>query len=154
MSSLQLILLPLLLVVEVQCQTAPYVSFMDQTLADHSYVDLSQVGNDRSGSDSVQCHTDLNSCCSGMQGPNRGDWYFPNGTRLNFFTYTTEIYEHRDAYRVDLCRNNGNGPSGIYHCDIKTEAVHNNDNMRETVYVGLYMSNSGKLSVLQCLLSQ
>ena len=28
---------------EVYCQTFPCVSFMDQTLADHSYVDLSQV---------------------------------------------------------------------------------------------------------------
>ena len=28
----------------VYCQTFPYVSFMGQTLANHSYVDLSQVG--------------------------------------------------------------------------------------------------------------
>ena len=145
MSSLQLILLPLLLVVEVQCQTAPYFSFMDQILADHSYVDLSQVGNDRSGSDSVQCNTDLNTCCREAQGSHRGDWYFPNGTRLNF---STEIYEHHRAYRVDLRRhNNANGPTGIYCCDIETEAVHDN-NMRETVYVGLYTSDGGKLSVL------
>ena len=41
-----------------------YVSFMGQTLANHSYVDLSQVGNDLSGGDSVQCITDLDTCCS------------------------------------------------------------------------------------------
>ena len=47
-------------VVEVNSQlTFPYVSFMGQTLANHSYVDLSLVGDDGSGSDSVQCHTDL-----------------------------------------------------------------------------------------------
>ena len=28
----------------VQCQTYPYVSFMGQTLANHSYVDLRTVG--------------------------------------------------------------------------------------------------------------
>ena len=140
--------------VEGQCQTAPYVSFMDQTLADHSYVDLSLVGNDVWGSDSVRCHTDLNSCCSGMQGPHRGDWYFPNGARLNFSIDGSDIYEQRRAYKVDLHRrNNANGPSGIYHCDIETEVAHYND-MRETVYVGLYTSDGGKLSVLKCLLSQ
>ena len=52
-------------------QTVPYVSFIDHTLANHSYVDISQVGNDGSGSDNVQCHTDLSTC--------HGDWYFPDG---------------------------------------------------------------------------
>ena len=50
-----LLLLPWLLV-EVYCQqTVSYASFMGQTLANHSYVDLSLVRNDGSGSDSVQC---------------------------------------------------------------------------------------------------
>ena len=70
---------------EIHCQTSfPYVSFMGQTLANHSYVDLSTVGSGYDGSDSVQCHTDLSTCCSNAQGPHRGDWYFPNGTRLPF----------------------------------------------------------------------
>ncbi|CAI8046731.1 hypothetical protein GBAR_LOCUS25838, partial [Geodia barretti] len=42
------------------------------------------VGNDGSGSDSVQCHTDLSTCCSGTEGSHRGDWYFPDETRLPF----------------------------------------------------------------------
>ena len=70
--------------VEVHSQTFPYVSFSGQTLANHSYVDFSLVGSDDSGSDSVQCHTDMSTCCSSAQGPHRGDWYFPNGTRLPF----------------------------------------------------------------------
>ena len=41
--------------VEVHCQTAPYVTFMGNTVPNHGYVDLSQVGNDyRNGSDSVE----------------------------------------------------------------------------------------------------
>ena len=41
---------------EVHSQTEyPYVSFMGETLPNHAYVDLSLVGNDDSGSDSVQC---------------------------------------------------------------------------------------------------
>ena len=147
MSSQQLMLFPLLLVVEVQCQTAPYVTFMDQTLADHSYVDISQAGI---GSDAVYCHTDLSTCCSGDQGSHRGDWYFPDGDRLPFADGVNPILESRQAQRLELRRTNPTvmGPTGIYRCDIETVAVHDNG-MRETVYVGLYTSDGGKYS-LQC----
>ena len=146
MSSLQLILLPLLLVVEVQCQTIPYVSFMGQTLTDQSYVDISLVGNDISGSDSVQCRTDLNGCCSGAQGPHRGDWYFPDGNRLPF-PDGSDIVESRQAQRVELRRYSGTEPTGIYRCDIETVAGVNGNDMRDTVYVGLYTSDGGKYNV-------
>ena len=54
---------------EIHCQTTfPYVSFLGQTLANHSYVDLSLVRDYYDGSDSVQCRTDLLTCCSGSQG--------------------------------------------------------------------------------------
>ena len=133
----------------VYCQTFPYVFFMSQTLANHSYVDLSAVGNDLSGSgsDSVQCHTDLESCCSGGQGFHRGDWYFPNGTRLPF-PGGGNIFEYRNAQRVDLRRrNSANSPTGIYRCDIPTGAVNDNDiSVRDTVYVGLYTSSGGKFN--------
>ena len=74
-------------------QTFPYVSFMGQTLANHSYVDLSLVGTSGSGSNSVQCHTDLSTCCDSTEGSHRGDWYFSNGTRLTF-SYGGDIHEH------------------------------------------------------------
>ena len=125
---------------EVQCQTAPYVSFMDQTLPDHSYVDISEVGVT---SDNVQCHTDLDTCCSNDQGPHRGDWYFPNGDRLQF-SDDLAIVQRRQDRTVLIRRNSGTEPTGIYHCDIPTNAVHNNG-MRETVYVGLYTSTGGKV---------
>ena len=122
---------------------------MGQTLADHSYVDISQVGNDfTDGSNTVQCHTDLNTCCSGIQGTHRGDWYFPDGTRLPFPNPSYAIIESRQERRVELRRYSGTEPTGIYRCDIETVAVHDNDNgMRETVYVGLYTSNGGKYNV-------
>ena len=135
------LLLVLLSLVEVQCQqTFPYVSFMGQTLAGHSYVDISQVGAD---SGSVQCHTDLSTCCGGAQGSHRGNWYFPSGDRLGFSNGGGDIFQNRDNQRVNLRqRNNVNGPIGIYRCDIETVAVCDND-MRETVYVGLYTSGGG-----------
>ena len=143
-----LLLLPLLMVVEVQCQSAPYISFMGQTLADHSYVNISQVGDDGSGSDSVQCHTDLETCCTATQGSHRGDWYFPDGTRLDIPSSTAgDIFEARTAQRVDIRReNNVNEPTGIYRCDIPTVAVHHDtdNSVRASVYVGLYTSTGGK----------
>ena len=131
--------------VEVHSQTAPYLTFMGETLPNNSYVDLSLVGDAADGSDSVQCHTDLDSCCS----VHRGDWYFPSGIRLPF-NAPNVVYELRTAQVVDLRRNdNADTPSGIYCCDIETNAVHSDDRMdtRETVYVGLY-ATGGKLTLL------
>ena len=140
-----LLLLSLWCLVEVHSQTEiPYVSFMGETLPSHGYVDLTLVGDPQlnDGEYSVQCHTDLPSCCSGNQGQHRGDWYFSDGTRLPFPTNDGGIHEAREDQRVDIRRrNNATGPSGIYRCDIPTDAVHDDDDdisVRETVYVGLY----------------
>ena len=139
-----LLLLFLLSLVEVHCQqTFPYVSFMGQALVNHSYVDLNTVGNSSNGSNSVQCHTDLSTCCSGSQGFHRGDWCFPNGTRLPFYG---DMYRARQAQRVDLHRTTATGPTGIYRCGIATNAVHDDTDIfsvRDTVYVGLYTTGLG-----------
>ena len=118
----------------VHCQTAPYVSFLGTNLPNHSYVDMGLVGRNDDGSDSVQCHTDLDTCCNNQAGPDRGDWYFPDMSRLPFHR---GIFERRGIQRVDL-RGHG-GASGIYHCDIETVAVHDASG-RERIYVGLYSS--------------
>ena len=138
-----LLLLFLLSLVEVHCQqTFPYVSFMGQTLVNHSYVDLSTVGNSSNGNNSVQCHTDLGTCCSSSQGPHRGDWYFPDGTRLPF---SGDMYERRGSQSVELCRTTATGPTGVYRCGIPTIAVHDDteNSVRDTVYVGLYTTGEG-----------
>ena len=135
----------LILLVEVHCQTAPYVTFMGNTVPNHGYVDLGQVGSDTSGSDSVQCHTDLATCCASSQGVHRGDWYFPDGTRLPL-SGGGDIFEGRGSERVDIRRrNNANSPVGIYRCDIPTVAVHvdRSNLVRDTVYVGLYTASGG-----------
>ena len=129
-------------------QTFPYVSFMSQTLANHSYVDLSLVGYDINGNDNVQCHTDLSTCCTGPQGSHRGDWYFPNGDRLQF---SDDILEARGDQRVDLRhRNSVTSPVGIYRCDIPTNVVHHDTDIsvRATVYVGLYTASGGRWIII------
>ena len=150
MSRCVLLLSLLWSLVEVHSQqTFPYVSFLGHTLANHSYVDLSLVGDDSSGSDSVQCHTDLSTCCSSEQGSHCGDWCFPDGTRLPFsLGGNGDIIESRGAQRVDLRRrNSATSPVGIYRCDIPTIAVHDDDD-RDTVYVGLYPTSGGKQPLL------
>ena len=131
-------------------QTFPYITFRGTTLANHSYVNLSLVGSDTS--DSVQCHTDLGTCCSGSQGIHRGDWYFPDGTRLPF---SGDVHEARGAQRVDLRHTMGGNVFGIYHCGIATNAVHGNEDIsiREAVYVGLYINggNDGSIA-LKCFI--
>jgi len=129
--------------VEVHSQTVPYVSFMGTNLTNHSYVNLTLVGRAEDGGDSVHCHTDLSTCCTDAQGPDRGDWYFPNGERLQF--NNGSIYQYHGDQRVDLRRRNNGDTSGIYNCTIETNAVNDNDG-RETVYVGLYASGGESLS--------
>ena len=154
MKATALLLVLLWSLVEVHSQTAPYVSFMGENLLNHAFVNLSLVGNAGDGSDSVQCHTDLLTCCRGRQGPDRGDWYFPSGDRLNFLNFLAPnvVYEHRTAQVVDLRRNgNADMPSGIYRCNIETIAVHSVNSTdittRETVYAGIY-ATGGKLTLL------
>ena len=138
------LLLCLLLWSLVDSQTVPYVSFRGETLLNHGYVDLSLVGDAEDGGDSVQCHTDLTTCCSSTEGianPDRPDWYFPNGTEVRFIVQGGDIiYQHRGVQRIDLRRrNNALSPSGIYHSEIPTD---DDDGgfVRETVYVGIYGS--------------
>ena len=143
--------------VEVHCQTAPYVSFMGNTVPNHGYVDLGQVGDDyRNGSDGVQCITDLSTCYSNTQGQHRGDWYFPDGTRLPF-PINGLIFESRGDQRVNLFRRSGgNSPVGIYRCFIATKVVHSDDDIsvRDTVYVGLYTASGGNLYLhLTCIVT-
>ena len=128
----------LLALVEVHSQTVPRLTFMSNNIPNHGYVDLTTVGTEITKA--VQCHTDLLTCCSGGQGPDRGDWFFPDGNRLPFSS-SSDVYEGRNDRVVRLFYTSNGGTSGIYRCDIPTS------DGRETVYVGLYTSG-GEWSLL------
>ena len=155
-TALLLLLLSLLWsLVEVHSQpAAPYVSFMGENLPNNSYVDLTLVGTDSSDpGNTVRCITDLSTCCTNGQGIHRGEWYFPNETRLRFSGIGDSIFEDRGAHQVTLRRrNNAMGPSGIYRCDIATVSVHDDSDtsVGETVYVGLYASGGNGVYVCKC----
>ena len=124
--------------VVVYSQEVPYISFVGTKLPNHSYIDLNQVGKSLNGSDGVQCHTDLVTCCSRKEGPDRGDWYYPDGDRLKFSEGTLNEFQSRHAKRVDLRRRGSHSlTQGVYRCDSETNAV-NNKSGNETVYAGLY----------------
>ena len=76
----------------------PYVSFIDQTLANHSYLDLSLVGSDIS----VQCHTDLAIMFAVVLKVSIVETgsYFSNGNRQQLAGDIYPIGEARTAQRV------------------------------------------------------
>ena len=122
----------------VDCQPrAPYITFYDSTLLNHSFVNLHAVGDpDARRNDGVTCHTDMDTT-----GGHSGDWFFPDGSRLQFSSGDDDIYQQRVTRGVDLRRRNtGDKPSGIYRCDIPTVAIHNDANfsVRAAIYIGIY----------------
>ena len=136
-------------VVEVHSQTAPYLTFMGQTLPNNSYVNLSLVGlggtADVDSGFEIICHSDLETCCRSENG--HGEWFFPNGTQLPGVGFNNSnkvaIAIRRLDQRVRLQRGpvSGDIPSGMYRCDIETIAVSDQGGSgRESVYVGLYGS--------------
>ena len=159
MRSVSLLLLCLLWsLVEVHSQTAPYLTFMGETLPNHAYVDLSLMmypGDDDDTADTsttVICHTDLTTCCRSENGDDQGKWYFPSGgplpgAHLNNINQVP-IAERRRNQLVRLQRGPtgaiGVIPYGTYLCGIETVAVNSEDNTdtttREIVYVGVYGS--------------
>ena len=140
MDSRFVLALSLLCSLQVDCQTFPYVSISTGAgLPNHSYVDLETVGiNNRT---SVWCRTNLMTCCRNVDSPrHRGQWFSPDGVALR----TNEsIYVVEEQQRVELRRaNRATSPTGIYRCEIPTNAVHDDTDIsvRATVYVGLYIS--------------
>ena len=135
--------------VEVHSQTEyPYVDFLTLIpLLNHAYVNLSLVGE--TGIASVRCRTDLDTCCGGGQGVHRGD-RIPPGSEESLPSSadaSADIYQVQGAQRVILRRrNNAAMSSGIYRCDIATNAVHDDDDIsvRDSVYVGLYATGGNR----------
>ena len=125
--------------------TAPYISFRGVNLLNHGYVNLSLVGDPEtstSSGDAVQCHTDIQACCSSDQpGMNSGNWFFPDRMDVPFASNAAaDIHMQRTAQRVELRRRmNAVSPSGIYRCEIMAEGD-DNIQARERVYVGIYGS--------------
>ena len=123
----------------------PYITFMGQKLSNHSFIDVAMLGD--TAATALQCHTDLNTCCSDSEGVHSGVWVTPSEvTELS----AVGLDVIRQSQRVDLVYVGiaGNGgvtlpPTGIYRCDVPTNAVNDEENAaRESVYVGVYAAQS------------
>ena len=132
------------LVNEVCPQTYPFLTFRGETLPDHAYMNLSLVGANRDGSDSIQCHTNVETCCRGAQGSHRGDWFNPENRRLPFPAEGNLVFEDRQVQRVDLRKRNVTSPTGIFRCAIDVSVINGEPPVKKSVYVGLYLSDGGE----------
>ena len=101
------------------------------TYQNNSIVTLTDIGE---GNGALLCMTNLTS----VNGSVRGDWYFPNGTRVLSTHNNSEIHRTRDQSVVRMNRRGG-GEEGIYHCEIP-DAM----NVTQTIYIGVYNTNSGE----------
>ena len=108
--------------VEVHSQDFRYISFKGNILPNNSIVIIRDVGNAKDGSDSIQCHTNLSTCCSEDKGTGRGGWHFPSGLPVGM-NGTGSWYVYPRAQRIDLHRRDENtiSPTDIYRCDIPVD---------------------------------
>ena len=90
---------------------------------------LTDIGE---GHDALLCIT------NGVNGSVRGDWYFPDGTRVLSTPNNSEIHRTRDQMAVRMNRRRG-GEEGIYHCEIPDSM-----NVNQTIYIGVYNTSSGE----------
>ena len=105
---------------------------------------LEDIGEDENA---LLCITDLTACCrcpyAGEMGPDIGNWFFPNGTKI----YTPGEGTDWDFYRtrgemVVLMQRKGGGEDGIYHCEIPDTL-----NVVQTIYIGIYSGSTGELYI-------
>ena len=108
-----------------------WFSLRGTTYQNNSLVTLEDIGD---GNDALNCKTNL----TGVNGSVRGDWYFPDGTRVLSTNDDSEIYGTRGEMAVRMNRRRG-GEEGIYHCEIPDSM-----NVNQTIYIGVYNTSSGE----------
>ena len=88
------------------------------------------------------CLTNETDCCvspyTGAMGNVRGNWYFPNGSRVLSSATNLDMYRTRGHMVVLLHRRRG-GVDGIYRCEIP-DAM----NVTQTIYIGVYTASTGE----------
>ena len=98
--------------------------------ANNSVIDINLVGEGFEGAQitdggALECHTDDNTCCRGIDnpdGPGKGEWYYPDGTVVPPPGGGTGFYRTRDRMVIRLNRIGGDGSTvgtpGLYKCVI------------------------------------
>ena len=109
------------------------------TYQNNSLVTLEDIGE---GDAALLCLTNATDCCGppyagAMEGV-RGNWFFPNGTRVPTTNEPWDFYRTRDNMTVLLHRRRG-GEEGVYYC-----VVPDASNVTKTLYIGVYTENIGE----------
>ena len=90
------------------------------------------IGEDE---DALRCMTDNTSCC---RSPARGNWFFPNGTRVPSSGQQWDFHRTRSEMVVLLHRRRG-GEDGVYYC-----VVPDKEGNDQTTYIGVYSASAGE----------
>ena len=108
-------------------------------------LDLTDIGED---GDSLRCITPLIPCCRPPHDPRfRGEWWFPDGSRVQSRCIGYDVSRTRGASSVLLHRiNNVVSPTGVYTCQIPD----NSSTLRElnvSLYVG-HLTSKGYIFII------
>ena len=132
------------ILIDVNIQTFPgagdvWFSLRNITLKNNSCVTLEDIGE---GDDALLCVTNLTTCCrppyTGENGSAKGNWFFPNGTRVPSTGAQGDFYRNRGHMEVALQHRRG-GEDGIYHC-----VIPDSTNITQTIYIGVYTAGTGE----------
>ena len=116
-----------------------WFSLNDTTYQNNSCVALEDIGE---GDNTLDCVTNQTACCrppyNDINGSAKGNWYFPNGTRVPSSSEPWDFQRTRDQMVVRLNRRRG-GEDGIYRCEIPDSM-----NVKQTIYIGVYSACRSK----------
>ena len=91
------------------------------------------------GDGALLCLTDQIACCRPPYALlSLGNWFFPNGTRVQSSSALWDIHRTRGQMLLRLQRRRG-GVTGIYSCVIPDAT-----NVTKTIYIGVYTANTGE----------
>ena len=109
----------------------------------NSLVTLEDIGE---WANALLCVTDKTICCRLPYTASEirtaiGNWFFPNGTRVQSAGTLCDFYRIRDQMILLMNRRRG-GVTGIYHC-----VLPNAMNFTQAIYIGVYTASTGEYSV-------
>ena len=99
-------------------------------------MDITDIGDGRSGGSPLTCATTFRSCCKDGK---QGEWYYPDGTMVPDSKANEDFFRNRGddgEVRLNRIRNNAMSPTGIFHCELPGP-----NGVTQTLYVGVYASN-------------
>ena len=114
-----------------------FLSIRGSTVANDSYVDIDYI--DFGSEFSLNCVTDNVDCCGPVQSQVKGDWYFPNHTRVGGFTENSNSGRSRDIF----IRNRGQSVVRLHRFDNPSERgrfyceVPNSHGINQTIFINI-----------------